>query len=717
MIPSREEILNIINSNDYKPIKLHGIAEKLGVELSEEKELQKLLEKMQKEGYLLIDERKKRKIVKAADEGIFRGTFVGTENKFGFVEVEDDNNTKLYIHSSDVENAIDGDLVVAEIVEYSEGEEYDKGRIVRVLERNIKEVIGTFKKSKSGKSATITPDNKRITKKLKIDGSIFNGAENGDKVLCTVIRDHRDKEFEGFRGRIKSIVSKMDEKDIEVKTIIAENHLITDFSQKAKIDAKNMLNPTEKELKNRLDLRDLKVFTIDGEDSKDLDDAISIEMLDNGNYELGVHIADVAHYVKEGSKIDVEAAERATSVYLTDRVIPMLPEEISNGVCSLNQGEDKLAISVIMEIDSNGEVLNHKIKESVINSKLRTNYNDVSDILENDDEELIEKYSDFILDFMMAEELAKILNTKRDKRGAITLGGEKTKVVLNSEGEPISIEIEERRTANNIIEEFMIVANETIAEHFYRLKVPFVYRVHENMEKESAENFNKFISDYGYKLSSDTDIKEQRKELKSILDESNDMGNGDTVKSMMLRSLDKARYSSKCIGHFGLASEFYCHFTSPIRRYPDLMVHRIIKEVINGRMNEEEVKHFDKVVLDISEYSSERERFAEKAEREVNKYYTSIYMRKETDTEFEGKIIGINKKGVFVELPNRVCGVASSEEFKEKKYYSDPENFCVYGENDEKIYEIGDFIKVKVLKEFKNIRKLDFEIIKENGAA
>lgn len=496
--------------------------------------------------------------------------------------------------------------------------------------------------------------------------------------------------------------------------MLRENNLSGEFSPFVIRDAKKIEAPIEEDFKNRLDLRKLNIFTIDGEESKDLDDAISIEKLENGNYKLGVHIADVAHYVKEGSRIDEEALKRGTSIYLVDRVIPMIIEDISNGVCSLNPNEDKLTLSVIMELDLNGNVVDYEIKESIINSKLRTSYNDVSDILEKEDEYLSEKYRDFIDDFRNAEKLMKILKEKRKKRGAISLGGEKMKISLDDNGKPISLDVEDRRVAEEIIEEFMIITNEVVAEHFYNLKVPFVYRVHENPDKENIDYFSEFAARFGYDLDSSKDILEQREELNNILKESEWKKDSCIIKSMVLRTLEKARYSDECIGHFGISNMYYCHFTSPIRRYADLLNHRIIKETINGEMDENRKEHFKQIVGDIAEKLSEKEKTAEYVEREVFDYYKTLYMHNKLDEEFIGIITNVTYGGIFVELSNKVTGRVKVGELSDGKYELDEDKLCLRGITSGKVYSVGDEIKVKVSETSKNIRKVDLKISREN---
>ena len=713
-MPSREEVLSFIQSEEYEPIKIHGIAEKFGLDNKEEKKLEKTIEQLIKQGYVVKDQRNKNRIVRAEEKGIFRGVYSASEDKYGFVVIDGDDENKIFIEGNNKNNAIHNDLVVVQILEDAEDEDQkDSGEIIRILDRGLKEVIGTFEKKRN--FGVVIPDDKRIHRNIRIEKNRFGKATDGDRVVCNILKNNNDYENDNnLDGNIKEIIGKKGDRDLEIKVMLRENNLSGEFSPFVIRDAKKIEAPIEEDFKNRLDLRKINIFTIDGEESKDLDDAISIEKLENGNYKLGVHIADVAHYVKEGSRIDEEALKRGTSIYLVDRVIPMIIEDISNGVCSLNPNEDKLTLSVIMELDLNGNVVDYEIKESIINSKLRTSYNDVSDILEKEDEYLSEKYRDFIDDFRNAEKLMKILKEKRKKRGAISLGGEKMKISLDDNGKPISLDVEDRRVAEEIIEEFMIITNEVVAEHFYNLKVPFVYRVHENPDKENIDYFSEFAARFGYDLDSSKDILEQREELNNILKESERKKDSCIIKSMVLRTLEKARYSDECIGHFGISNMYYCHFTSPIRRYADLLNHRIIKETINGEMDENRKEHFKQIVGDIAEKLSEKEKTAEYVEREVFDYYKTLYMHNKLDEEFIGIITNVTYGGIFVELSNKVTGRVKVGELSDGKYELDEDKLCLRGITSGKVYSVGDEIKVKVSETSKNIRKVDLKISREN---
>lgn len=709
MIPGlKEQLIGLINEPGYVPLKKEELAKIFMIHTSERPMFYNFIDELEEDGYIVIS--KKKKIMSAEQAGLFVGKFVAHEKGFGFVESDKEFERDLFIPADYINTAMHGDRVVAEVVKEATEDRRAEGKVLRIVKREITEVVGTFQKS-DNRFGFVVPDNKRFTKDVYVPKSGFNAASNGDKVVCKITLYPRPgKKPEGV---ITEVIGKKGDRYVEIDSIVRANNLPDDFPKKVQREAEQIKSPTEDDFKGRLDLRDWDIFTIDGDDAKDLDDAISVEKLSNGNYKLGVHIADVTNYVKEGSKIDKEALKRATSVYLVDKVIPMLPKELSNGVCSLNKGEDKLTLSVIMEIDKNGTVIKHDIKETVIRSKARMTYTEVSDILEKDDEKLCNKYFDLVKDFKVAEELAKILMDKRDRRGAIDFNFPESKIVLDSEGIPVDIEPYERRIANKMIEEFMLITNETVAEHFYWLTMPFVYRVHENPSEEKMETLGKFVSSFGYKIKNGKDEEIHPKALQTVLKKVEGKPEESAISSIMLRSLRQARYSPNCEGHFGLAAKFYCHFTSPIRRYPDLQIHRIIKEVINGRMDKKAKTHFETVVSYTSDHSSEQERAADLAEREVDDYYKAVYMENRIGQEFDGTISGVTNFGIFVELESSVEGLVRLADMMDDYYDYDEENFCVLGERTKKMYKIGDSVRIKVLNVDVDRKEIDFKILKK----
>ena len=483
------------------------------------------------------------------------------------------------------------------------------------------------------------------------------------------------------------------------------------FPQKVIKEAEDVaVEIPKEEIERRLDIRHLNIFTIDGEDAKDLDDAISIEILENGNYNLGVHIADVTHYVKEKSKLDKEALKRATSVYLVDTVIPMLPKVLSNGMCSLNPNEDKLTLSVFMEIDKNGKVVKYDIKETIINSKARMTYTEVSDILEKGDEDLKKKYANILDDFYNAQDLAKILSKRRTQRGSIDFDFPEAKIILNEDGTVNNIKHYERRISNRIIEEFMLVTNETVAEHYFWLNIPFVYRIHEVPSKEKMEELSKFIATFGYTIKGDLDDVHP-KALQKIVEDIKGKKEEDVISTIMLRSLRQARYSPECSGHFGLAAKYYSHFTSPIRRYPDLQIHRIIKEQLNDKINQKRIEQLTNIVDYSSTISSEKERKAELAERDVKDYYKALFMSDKIGQEFEGVVSSVTSFGMFIELDNTVEGLVRLANISDDYYIFDESTYTIIGEATKKTYKIGDTVNIRVAKVNADLKEIDFEFI------
>ena len=489
--------------------------------------------------------------------------------------------------------------------------------------------------------------------------------------------------------------------DINIYKKYVNNVIISDARLPEEID--------EKEIKRRKDIRNIRMVTIDGEDAKDLDDAVSIEKLENGKYKLRVHIADVSHYVKEKNPLDKEALKRATSVYLIDRVIPMLPKKLSNGICSLNPKVDRLALSCFMIIDNKGKVCDHEIAETVIRTSERMTYTDVTKILRDNDEELIKKYDYLVDDFKTMEELCLILREKRMKRGAIDFDFEESKIILNNNGKPIDIKPYEREIANRIIEEFMLVCNETIAEHMFWTNLPFVYRVHENPDEEKLEKFREFIYNLGYTMKVSQDI--HPRILQEVLEKVKGKKEETVVSTLLLRSMMKAKYTPECSSHFGLAATYYCHFTSPIRRYPDLQIHRIIKEYLNGKIDEKRITKLTPIVDIAAKQSSEMERLAEEAEREVDDLKKAEYMMDRIGEEFEGIISSVTSFGIFVELPNTVEGLVHINDLDDDYYIYDEQHLMLLGQRNKKVYRLGDSVKVKCSRVDIDNREVFFDIV------
>ncbi|MFT3985696.1 MAG: ribonuclease R, partial [Lachnospiraceae bacterium] len=468
---------------------------------------------------------------------------------------------------------------------------------------------------------------------------------------------------------------------------------------------------SQADMAGRLDLRDVMMVTIDGEDAKDLDDAVSLSV-ENGYYQLGVHIADVTNYVQENSALDREALKRATSVYLVDRVIPMLPHRLSNGICSLNEQETRLALSCLMKIDENGEVIDHRLAETVIRTNRRMTYTAVNAILEHGDEQLKKEYEELVPMFFSMKELAHILRERRKKRGSIDFDLPETKILLDQEGHPVEIKPYERNTATKLIEDFMLLANETVAEHFYWQELPFVYRTHENPDPEKIRKLSAFIRNFGYGIK----VKDEEihpKELQKLLVKIEDTPQEALISRLTLRSMQRAKYSTECTGHFGLACRYYCHFTSPIRRYPDLQIHRIIKENIRGRLKEERIEHYEKILPEVAKQSSIRERIADEAERETEKLKKAEYMEKRIGEVFTGIISGITNWGIYVELPNTVEGLVHVSKMAGDYYYYDEKSYELVGEAGGRRYTLGQMLDVRVNGVDKTLRTVDFVLAGE----
>ena len=706
MLPGlKERLLGLINDPAYTPLKKEELALIFDIHPTEMPMFYNFLEELEEDGY--IGKTKKGKIASPKSMGYFVGKFVAHRKGFGFVESDEEYIQDLFIPAADVNGAMHNDRVVAEITKPATDERRAEGAIIKVLEREITKVVGEFQSNKT--FGFVIADEKKFNQDIYIPKKYFSGAKDGDKVVVQItIWPQAGRKPE---GKIIEVLGPKGEKEVEILSIIRAHGLPEEFPKKVLEEAQKVAVPiSQEEIDRRLDIRDLNIFTIDGEDAKDLDDAISIERLSNGNFKLGVHIADVTHYVHEKSKLDKEALKRATSVYLVDTVIPMLPKTLSNGVCSLNPHEDKLTLSVFMEIDRKGNVKQYDIKETIINSKARMTYTEVSDILEHDDEELKAKYSHGVEEFKIAEVLAKILMERRNRRGAIDFDFPEAKIILTPEGKVSDIKEYERRISNRIIEEFMLITNETVAEHYFWLNIPFVYRIHETPSPEKMQELGKFVSTFGYTIKGDLE-EVHPKALQSIISAIKGKKEEEAISTIMLRSLKQARYSPECSGHFGLAAQYYSHFTSPIRRYPDLQIHRIMKEHLNNKINKKRQEQLVNIVDYASTQSSERERAADLAERDVKDYYKAVYMEDKVGEEFDGVVSSVTSFGMFIELPNTVEGLSRLANMGDDYYIYDEMTYTIIGERTRKTYRIGDPVRIKVANINVDLREIDFKIL------
>ena len=639
----------------------------------------------------------------------YTGTFISNARGFGFVEIED-SEEDLFIPEGHTGGAFHMDTVRVHLTREKSGDSRAEGCVDAVISHGITDIVGTFDKGKG--FGFVVPDNQKIGTDIFVSGENSMGAVNGHKVVChiTSYGNNRQKP----EGTITEILGHENDPGVDIISIIKGFDLPVEFPEKVLNQANRVANPlNENDYLTRKDLRDLLTVTIDGEDAKDLDDAISLSY-ENGIYHLGVHIADVSNYVQESSALDKEALKRGTSVYLVDRVIPMLPHVLSNGMCSLNMGEDRLALSCLMDIDEKGQVVDHEIAESVINVNERMNYTDVNSILEKDDDALKERYKDCIDMFKMMRDLSEIIRKNRQKRGSIDFDIPETKIVLNKHGKPVKIMPYERGVSQKIIEDFMLMANETVAEHFYYLESPFVYRVHGTPSPDKILKLATFINNFGYSIKvrgSEGDI--HPKEIQKLLNRIECTPEEALISRLTLRSMQRAEYNTSCLGHFGLACNFYCHFTSPIRRYPDLQIHRIIKEHLHGRMNEKKIDHYNGILPMVTKECSSLERRADEAEREVDKLKKAEYMLDHMGEEFEGVISGITAWGIYVELPNTVEGMVHVSKLFGDYYYYKEDTYEMVGEHTGKTYKLGQ--KVKIVVDYVDMsgKTVDFDFVED----
>ena len=704
----KQKLVELVNDPKYTPLKIKELMIFLRVPAQDRQQLEEMIGELIEEGRLLRN--KRGKFVAPKVLNLLTGNFVGHQKGFGFVVVEGEEKD-IFIPASGVNGALHKDTVMCRITRPASGEKRAEAEIVKIIARGPQCIVGTYEQSQN--FGFVVADENKYARDIFIPKKYAKGAVTGHKVLVEIIDWAEEKR--NPEGKIISILGHMNDPGVDILSIIYQYDLPMEFPDKVMKQIEGI--PTEvpdQDKRGRTDLRQVQMVTIDGEDAKDLDDAISIERLSGGRYRLGVHIADVTHYVTEGSDLDKEALDRATSIYLVDRVIPMLPHKLSNGICSLNAGVDRLALSCIMEIDKNGHVESHEIVESVIKIDERMTYTNVKKILLDEDEALKERYVDFLDMFKTMEDLAALLRRKRMKRGAIDFDFEETKMILDREGNPLEIKPYDRNVATRIIEEFMLICNETIAEDYFWQEKPFVYRSHENPDPEKISVLSEFMTNFGYTMKGGG--KTHPKDMQKVLDEIEGKPEENIISHLLLRSMKQARYTAECNGHFGLAARYYCHFTSPIRRYPDLQIHRNIKYNIHGKLRgSKEKKLFDRMP-DVSKQCSTRERRAEEAERETIKLKKVQYMERHIGEEFEGVITGTTSWGLYVELPNTVEGLIHVTELDDDYYSYDEAGHRFIGQHTQKIYRLGDSIKVRVVKTDRLTRTIDFRVVDEEDS-
>ena len=740
-------ILELMGDPIYQPMRLREISSLLRLSKEEKRELYDVLDELCEEGKVSVDRKgryekvkgkwkkkkddryyddrreeygseygrkkkdknKKDKNKKEQQEGIqAEGTFIGHPKGFGFVEIEGQDED-IFIPESDTGTAMHQDKVRIIIRNDKKEGKRQEGVVVKVLERGMPEIVGTYQLNRD--FGFVISDNPKFSKDIFIPRKEAAGIKNGDKVIV-VITDYGSGN-KNPEGKIKENLGNIRTPGTDILAIVKSFGIPSEFPEKVMKQAQRVPDHVlDADRDGRLDLRHLQTVTIDGEDAKDLDDAISLTK-EGDIYHLGVHIADVSNYVQYNSALDREALKRGTSVYLADRVVPMLPERLSNGICSLNQGEDRLALSCLMDINEKGKVVSHQIAETVINVNERMCYTDVKNILEDTDEEAKKRYDALIPMFFMMKELSGILRNSRHHRGSIDFDFPESKIILNAAGKAIDVKPYEANVATKIIEDFMLMANETVAQEYCTEEIPFVYRTHDNPDPEKVESLLTLLHNQGVKIQK---AKEEitPKEIQQIIESIEGLPNEAMISRLVLRSMKQAKYTTECSGHFGLAAKYYCHFTSPIRRYPDLQIHRIIKDNLRGRlMREGRTEHYAEILDEVARQSSVCERRADEAERESDKLKKAEYMSYHLGEEFEGIISGVTGWGLYVELPNTVEGLVHVNTLRDDYYVFDQESYELCGEMTKKVYKLGDKVRVRVADADKMLKTVDFELVSD----
>lgn len=695
-------ILEVINDQQYVPMKVKELAILLNVPRENREDLQFVLNALVSEGKIGIS--KKGKYDKLSSR-IFFGLFQGNAKGFGFVTIEGEDDD-VFIPGCKTHGAMHGDTVQIALrsSKISDGKRRE-GEVLKVIAHNDTDIVGMYQKSKN--YGFVVADNQKFSSDIYIPNGKSMGAVTGHKVIVK-ITDYGTGE-KNPEGEIIEIIGHINDPGTDILSIVKANGIPMEFPQEVLTQVEGIPDEVDpKDFGGRLDLRDWQTVTIDGEDAKDLDDAITLRK-EKDKYVLGVHIADVSHYVTENSPLDKEALKRGTSVYLVDRVIPMIPHKLSNGICSLNAGCDRLALSCIMDIDFKGKVLGHKIAETVINVDRRMSYTSVKKIVVDHDEAESKEYEELVPMFELMKELSLLLREKRMQRGAIDFDFPESKIILDEKGKPIDIKPYERNTATKIIEDFMLIANATIAEDYFWQELPFLYRCHDNPDSEKMIKLGLFISNFGYGLKTG-DFEIHPKEIQKLLNRIAGTNEEALISRLTLRSMKQAKYQATCAGHFGLAAQYYCHFTSPIRRYPDLQIHRIIKESLHGGLSEKRIKHYNSILPEVADHTSQTERRSDEAERETEKLKKAEYMGKFIGEEFDGVVSGITNYGMYVELPNTVEGMVRITSLADDYYYYDEEKYELIGEKTHNTYKLGQKVRISVLGIDKIKRTIDFEL-------
>ena len=701
----KKVIYDFICDDLYVPMKAKEIAVVLNVPKTQKHELMEVLDALLADGKVELTG--KGKYVKSNGK-FLTGTFTAHPRGFGFVTVEGEEED-IFIPADQTNGAFHMDTVQVAIARTSGGKRKE-GTVVKIVARGTTQLVCTYEKSKTFGFAV--PDNQRFAQDIFIPAERSKGAVSGHKVVVE-ITDY-GKNGKKPEGKVVEIIGHINDPGTDIMSIVKGYDLPAEFSPKIMKQVENVSNEVSKaDMAGRMDLRDWQTVTIDGEDAKDLDDAITL-VKEGELYKLGVHIADVSNYVQENSALDVEALKRGTSVYLVDRVIPMLPHKLSNGICSLNAGENRLALSCIMMIDAKGNVVDHTIAETVIRVDRRMSYTSVKKILEEHDETECREYEELVPMFELMRELAAILRKKRMKRGSIDFDFPETKIILDEKGRPVEIKPYDRNVATKIIEDFMLIANETVAQDYFWQELPFVYRTHENPDAEKIKKLGTFINNFGYTIHIGQD-EVHPKELQKLLMKIDGTPEEALISRLTLRSMKQAKYTTMNTGHFGLATNYYCHFTSPIRRYPDLQIHRIIKDNLRGRMNAGKIDHYEKILPEVAKHSSEMERRADEAERETDKLKKVEYMEERIGQVFEGVISGVTEWGFYVELPNTIEGLVHVTTLTDDYYHYQEATYEMVGEATNRRYKLGQKVKVMVMGTDRLLRTIDFRVVREDA--
>ncbi|ACB85577.1 ribonuclease R [Natranaerobius thermophilus] len=706
----RDKIINFMKADAYKPMTFEELKDEFKINKPRQvKRFKKILKKMTRDGQIVktrygyygLPERMNLQI----------GTIQGHPKGYAFLLPDKPGSPDVFLSPKSLNGALHNDKVLVRIHKEEMLNQKPEGEVVRIISRGMSEVVGTF--DKSDRFGFVVPDDDRFFRDVFINKADANGAKNGQKVVAQ-ITGWPDTPAKNPEGEIIKVIGNPSDPGVDIETIINKYGLSEDYPPKVKEQLEEVPNEiSPKDYEGRELIQGLPTVTIDGSDAKDLDDAVSLEKLDNGNMELGVHIADVSYYVREGTPLDKEARQRGTSVYLVDRVLPMLPPKLSNNICSLNPGVERLTMSAFVELTEEGDIANYRLTPSVIKSNYRLTYEEVNELFDGS-KEIEEKYPDVAWMLFEMKTISEKLRERRFDEGAIDFEFDEPVVVLDDQGKPESVEKRARGSAEKLIEEFMLLANRVVAEHHYNLDMPFIYRVHEQPDDEKVSTFREFASKFGYYLPKPEGEEIYPIEFQKVLEEAKDTREERAISTMMLRSMKQARYAAESLGHFGLSFQYYTHFTSPIRRYPDLVVHRIMREIITKKdLKEARQKKLQSKLEEIAYQSSLREQEATEAERESVDYKMAEYMEQFVGDDFPGIVSSVTSFGIFIELPNLVEGLVHVSSMTDDYYYFDEEKFALIGEQTRKTYRIGDEVKVKVVKTSKEDCQVDFELVED----